>query len=90
MCEKLSLNLTPTSPMFFQNINDLYFPHEDECDSFYHCGLGGAAKQPCGSGTIFSLRNKDCRRSEDTKCISLEKFLQKKNVKLEDFYEEDY
>lgn len=81
-----------------KNINDVYLPSEDctplEDDSesgfFYHCGLGGAVKQPCGAGTIFSLRNKDCRRPINTKCITLEKYLEKKNVKLEDFYNEDY
>lgn len=72
------------------NINQLYLPHEEDCTVFYHCGLGGAVLQPCGEGTIFSLRNKDCRRPEDTKCILLEQFLEKKRVKLEDFYEEDY
>lgn len=56
---------------------------------FYHCGLGGAAVQPCGAGTIFSLKNKDCRRPENAKCITLEQFLDKKRVRLEDFYEED-
>lgn len=73
-----------------KNINHVYLPHEDDCTVFYHCGLGGAVKQPCGDGTIFSLRNKDCRRPEDTKCILLERYLEKKKVALEDFYEEDY
>lgn len=76
--------------VIIQEISDIYLPHEEECNSFYRCSLGGAAKRPCGVDTIFSLRNKDCRRPEDAKCISLNRFLEKKNIKLEDFYVEDY
>lgn len=83
-CKKLQKKLG------IKNINHVYLPHEDDCMSFYHCGLGGAVKQPCGDGTIFSLRNKDCRRPEDTKCLTLEQYLTKKDVALVDFYDEDY
>ena len=70
---------------------NLYFPHEDDCTVFYHCGPAGAFLMPCGVGTIFSLRNKDCRRPTEAKCVTLERFLEKKNVTLDEFYEEyDY
>lgn len=58
------------------------------CTQFYQCGVGGAALQPCGVGTIFSPRHKDCRRPEEAKCVTLEKYLEIKKIELEDFYEE--
>lgn len=57
---------------------------------FYHCGPAGATVKACGIGTIFSLRNKDCRLPENTQCISMDKWLEKKDIYLDDFYNEDY
>ncbi|CRL02392.1 CLUMA_CG015255, isoform A [Clunio marinus] len=84
------INCKALSKLLNIKINDLYLPHDSECDYFYRCGAGGAALQPCGIGTIFSYRNKDCRRPEETKCISLEAFLKKKNITLEDFYDPSF
>lgn len=67
---------------------NIYFPHEYNQTVFYHCGRDRAVIQTCGVGTIFSLRNLDCRRPAETgKWVSLAKFLKKKNVTLSDFYE---
>lgn len=71
-----------------RDINLLYLPHEDDCGVFYHCGLSGAVLEACGEGTIFSLRNRDCRRPGDAKCITLERYLEIKDIKLDEFYEE--
>lgn len=71
-----------------RNMYALFLPHEEDCTQFYQCGVGGAALQPCGVGTLFSPRHKDCRRPEEAKCVTLEKYLEVKKIALEDFYEE--
>jgi Chitin binding Peritrophin-A domain len=68
----------------------LYFPFEDNCNKFYHCGLAGASLKECGKGTIFSMKAKECRRPEDAKCVTIDKFFEKNNLYLDDFYSEEY
>lgn len=77
--------------MNLKTINDVFLPHESNCTMFYQCGVAGAQLHSCGHGTIFSARNKDCRRMEEIECVKLERYLEDKtNLKLQDFYDEDY
>jgi hypothetical protein len=83
-CERLAQSLGE------EDLNKVYLPHNEDCEKFYQCGIGGANEFHCGDGLNFNIRQKQCGHAENTKCVLLTDFLAKRNILLSSFYYSDY
>lgn len=49
-------------------INNVYFPHEDNCEFYYQCTMHGVRRMTCGRGQHFDVLTNQCGRPEEVDC----------------------
>ncbi|XP_070499512.1 peritrophin-1-like [Chironomus tepperi] len=51
-----------------ETIDQVYFPHEKNCQYFYQCTAHGAMRMKCPPGMHFDKENHQCGRPDDVVC----------------------